>query len=380
MGDAIYVGHDAQLTVEIRAKSGSPVDLNALGINRAQLTIAGKTVDSDAYPASFDWVSESGAGRITIDLTGFSFPAGSYGVRLVIYHPAAPSGVLVADGYPVNIGKSIPGIEPSTADLDSLRTLLGSDNTGKGSDLIVHTTVGNTVTQVLDSLIMESTRLKVSAADSSHGYLEDKVSVGTGLNVQTDTDGSGNQLVTLSSKGLSAVNVSDGAPGYLSDKVSVGDNLQKATTDVVTLDTKFRGALVGASSAQTIADSTWTTVTGLDTEEYDTEDVHDLAANTERLTIPQGVAYASLTAQLSFATNATGNRGVRILKNGATIPNIRCVNIKPATLAGYDVTQLSTPVLTVSQNDYFTMQAYQNSTAALDTVGGECWLSLEIKQ
>lgn len=113
MSDTIYVGNDARLKMQVRDKvTGVPLDFVALSVDRAQFYMAGVLVDSNDLPAAFDYTTEGADGKIEIDLTGIQFPAGSFGARLVIFYPAKPSGVVVADGYPVNVGEAITGSVP----------------------------------------------------------------------------------------------------------------------------------------------------------------------------------------------------------------------------------------------------------------------------
>ncbi len=106
MSSAIYVGHDAELSFLILKRDGSPLDLVDAGVTRVVLALAGITVDLAETPEAFD-LSEGSSGKVNINLTGIPFPTGSYGARLAIYYPARPFGVVVADGYPINIGKAI---------------------------------------------------------------------------------------------------------------------------------------------------------------------------------------------------------------------------------------------------------------------------------
>jgi hypothetical protein len=107
MSEVIYVGHNAELSFVVRNSSGEELDLPALGVTRVVFHLAGVTVDSDERPEAFDFVTGGAQGRIEIDLTGIAFPPGSFGARLVLYYPAKEFGVVVADGYPVNVGAAI---------------------------------------------------------------------------------------------------------------------------------------------------------------------------------------------------------------------------------------------------------------------------------
>ncbi|TAL17047.1 hypothetical protein EPN96_06620 [bacterium] len=107
MSEVIYVGHNAEISFVVRDSSGEELNLTTLGVTRVVFHLAGVTVDSLERPGSFDFVTGGALGRIDIDLTGIAFPSGSFGARLVIYYPAKEFGVVIADGYPVNVGAAI---------------------------------------------------------------------------------------------------------------------------------------------------------------------------------------------------------------------------------------------------------------------------------
>lgn len=106
----IYVGHEAIITMDVRDRAtGAPMDWIALGASRAVFVMAGRTIDSVEYPGKFDYANS--VGKVAINLTGFNFPVGSFGARLVMYWAAAPMGVVVTDGYPVVVNSAITGAE-----------------------------------------------------------------------------------------------------------------------------------------------------------------------------------------------------------------------------------------------------------------------------
>jgi hypothetical protein len=102
-----------------------------------------------------------------------------------------------------------------------------------------------------------------------------------------------------------------------------------------------------------------------------------------RLIVPPGVTQVRLSGKITFANNASGSRYLSFPKNGST------------SFAGYpEFVQLPgsntwdfhtvSAILDVTPGDYFTMNAYQNSTGALavigDAVGVNTWASLEVVQ
>jgi hypothetical protein len=134
-----------------------------------------------------------------------------------------------------------------------------------------------------------------------------------------------------------------------------------------------KGAKVYKGIAQSIPNNAITTVTfgASDTEAYDPLNMHDPVTNNSRLVVPAGydgiwVVYGLL----GFAVNATGARILFLLKNGAQIARAD----EGANMGGpgtqTPTVVASIPVAAVA-GDYFEMQAYQNSTAALNLGTGE---------
>ncbi len=128
-------------------------------------------------------------------------------------------------------------------------------------------------------------------------------------------------------------------------------------------DRNFRGASLKMSAVQSISASTNTTITGWDTEEYDTSSFHDNGTNPERLTIPDGVSRVRLTLTGWWTTNTTGTlRIINIYKNGVIIGvNSRIVSSilrAPATLIS--------PVFNVVAGDYFTAVVWHDATSSQD--------------
>ena len=123
------------------------------------------------------------------------------------------------------------------------------------------------------------------------------------------------------------------------------------------------GALVSHSTTQSVATSTWTAMNA-DTEEYDTDSLHDTATNNTRLTIPSGMGGKwLLLVYLSFAFHATGSRGGMIRLNGTTT---LWSALQPAVAATYGSTLVVVGVHDLSAGDYVEACAWQSSGGNLN--------------
>ena len=128
----------------------------------------------------------------------------------------------------------------------------------------------------------------------------------------------------------------------------------------------FVGCAVSKTANQSIANATYTAVT-FDAEGYDTDAIHDNSTNNTRFTIPAGKGGKWLiTGVLTFASNTTGFRFVRLYKNGAGFNNP--VGVAPVN---GDTTQaVISYIVNFAAADYLELYVYQNSTGALNLVGG----------
>ena len=141
----------------------------------------------------------------------------------------------------------------------------------------------------------------------------------------------------------------------------------------------YSGALVYRVTNQSIPDATWTAI-NYDSEEYDTDSIHDNSVNNSRLTVPSGVNYVRLKARIGFAPNSNGYREAYFYKNGSSTFKGNALAISD-NLTGLVTTvlELSSPVLSVTAGDYFEVLVYQDSGANLDTFGGNYyWFAMEI--
>lgn len=126
----------------------------------------------------------------------------------------------------------------------------------------------------------------------------------------------------------------------------------------------FVGANVYKTSAQSIANATFTTV-NFEAENFDTDSYHSTSVNTSRMTIPTGKDGKYLvTANLAFDTNLTGIRACVIRKNGADYA-------KGTWIGAFNESAVlvATQIISLVATDYVEMQVYQSSTGALNIKG-----------
>jgi len=124
----------------------------------------------------------------------------------------------------------------------------------------------------------------------------------------------------------------------------------------------FVGAKATSTDAtQSIANNT-NTLVNFNSEEYDTNSIHNNVTNNSRLTIPSGYdGYWSVTGKLTFAGNATGARQLRLNKNGSLVANF----LVPITGSG-EQSIILTNTLNLIATDYLEFVVYQNSGGALN--------------
>ena len=113
-----------------------------------------------------------------------------------------------------------------------------------------------------------------------------------------------------------------------------------------------------------------------DTEDRDTNSIHDNAVNPSRMTIPAGFTGARIKAQVAFL-NILADAGIQVTvyKNGVALPYGRFLSGKAAYTnpVGY----VETPTLNVVPTDYF--EIVINSTdATSDFDASDSWAELEL--
>lgn len=122
-------------------------------------------------------------------------------------------------------------------------------------------------------------------------------------------------------------------------------------------------ANVTNSAAISIANATATVLT-FDTERRDDGGLHSLGSNTDRLTAPVDGWYA-LTANVEFASNATGFRTISFRKNGSAPGDIIWAAQANAVSGTETILQLSREAY-LNAGDFIRVYAYQNSGAPLN--------------
>lgn len=136
------------------------------------------------------------------------------------------------------------------------------------------------------------------------------------------------------------------------------------------------GTLLTLTATQSIPNAVETAVTW-PAEVRDTANAFTTAAAT-RVTVPAGFTLARVTGQVTFASNGTGSRKARILKNsiqeGSGLPAVRNL-----AAGGTDVSvlPLAGGVVPVAADDYLELLVQQDSGGALNLVATNTWLAVE---
>lgn len=129
---------------------------------------------------------------------------------------------------------------------------------------------------------------------------------------------------------------------------------------------------VSTSGTISIANNT-VSIISWNSENFDTDAFHSTSSNTSRITIPSGKdGKYQIIAQLQYAGNATGQRQVRLTKNG-TFTNATIASIVGTPDQAFQIVEIFDLVAT----DYIEVAAFQNSGGALniDVSGTKSFLS-----
>jgi hypothetical protein len=109
------------------------------------------------------------------------------------------------------------------------------------------------------------------------------------------------------------------------------------------------------------------TVLTFNSESFDTDGFHSTSTNTSRITIPSGKGGKYLfVATIIFASNSTGRRALKFLKNGADYYEM----IEDDASSGEFACSASL-ILNLVATDYVELVASQNSGGNLNANGGE---------
>lgn len=104
----------------------------------------------------------------------------------------------------------------------------------------------------------------------------------------------------------------------------------------------------------------WVTL-AFNSERFDTDAIHDTVTNNSRLTCKIAGIY-QISATITFAASAVGNRGLAILYNGATMISL---NVQPNSGAADGNAMTASVLYQLAANDYAEAQSYQASGGAL---------------
>lgn len=126
----------------------------------------------------------------------------------------------------------------------------------------------------------------------------------------------------------------------------------------------FEGCAVFDDSSTTVSNTTFTAL-AMDSEIFDVGGYHSTSSNTSRITIPSGKGgYYFVYAYLTVQSNSTGERLLRIYKNGAFVD----ANGDPkigVTTNGRPALSIAT-LMNLSAGDYIEVYVYQNSGGNLN--------------
>ena len=165
-------------------------------------------------------------------------------------------------------------------------------------------------------------------------------------------------------------------------RLAVGSNGQVLTADsteatglkwATPTSAGFSGVkCVSTSGTISIANNT-VQIINWNSENFDTDAFHSTATNTSRITIPAGKAGKyQIIAQLQYAGNATGQRQIRIDKNGSNTSGA-VASIVGAGDENFSVVEIFDLIV----GDYIEIAAFQNSGGALniDVTGTKSFFS-----
>lgn len=125
------------------------------------------------------------------------------------------------------------------------------------------------------------------------------------------------------------------------------------------------GALVTTLANQSIPNATNTPIIW-DSEQYDTDDLHDNTTNPSRLTVPAGWNYVRCHAGLTWASNSVNSRLLRFWMNGAPFPGEA---MQRQRAIGTFRQATASPAIAVVEGDYFESVANQDRGSALNVLG-----------
>lgn len=174
-------------------------------------------------------------------------------------------------------------------------------------------------------------------------------------------------LVFKDDSGVTRFTMGDGASAYqaiVNGNEHVTGNLVVDGTVTVTGGVAAGQPAARVYNSATISHTTsgsWQTLT-FDSERYDTASLHSTSVNTSRMTAPTTGLY-TMTANINFAANATGVRGLRFLLNGTTV---LAFDLQATAGAGATTAAVISTDYQLTATDYIEVQGFQDSGGALN--------------
>jgi hypothetical protein len=130
---------------------------------------------------------------------------------------------------------------------------------------------------------------------------------------------------------------------------------------------------VTGTATQSIATASFTALNwGVDL--IDPTALHSTASNNSNIYIKTSGFY-EITAQVLFDVNATGNRQIRLYKNGASIDRTTAISMANTAVNTFLTTSGFEYLVS---GDYISAFAYQNSGGALNVVSNESYLAVQL--
>lgn len=117
--------------------------------------------------------------------------------------------------------------------------------------------------------------------------------------------------------------------------------------------------------SQNITNGAWNTIF-FESENFDTANMHSIGSNNQTIVISENGTYL-IMSQISFVSNSTGVRAIRVRINGITTLT---QHITPTTTAPYGSGVSAETLEQLSIGDNVTIQGFQTSGGILDTIAG----------
>lgn len=162
----------------------------------------------------------------------------------------------------------------------------------------------------------------------------------------------------------------------LGDDPNVPEDIQNLALDIEAkmqlVDTRLLPpvAELVQSSAQSIANNTWTAIT-FTTETIDTHDGHSTSTNTSRWTCPTGWAgYYAVSAVLYTAAGVTGVRVCALAKNGTRYRG-SVGRAEPVEDNFGNALTTGTHIIQLAVGDYVELHAIHTEGSAINTFAGD---------